>query len=314
MIRKTRTKKPFFHIMLEERDAPRQKRKDDKMAIFYNRATISFNGQSLNSNQVSGEILEALTMTKTAISGSYGIGDSVAYAVSIVNSAATAINGLTLTDNLGAYTVGATTVVPLTYRDGSVIYYIDGALQPAPTVSGTDNLVISGINIPAGSNATLIYEAIANGYAPLAAGSSITNTATVTGGGIATPLTDTATVDVTEEPDLSIAKAICPAVVTDNGQLTYTFIIQNTGNTAVITTDNLTVTDNFDPVLSGIVVTLNGATLAEGTGYTYDETTGAFATLPGIVTVDAATYVQDPTTGLITVNPGVSVLTVSGTV
>ena len=293
---------------------PHKKRKDDKMAIFYNRATISFNGQSLNSNQVSGEILEALTMTKTAISGGYGIGDSVSYAVSIVNSAMTAINGLTLTDNLGAYTVGSTTLVPLTYRDGSVLYYIDGVLQPAPAVSGTDTLVISGINIPAGSNATIIYEAIANGYAPLAAGSSITNTATVTGGGITTPLTDTATVDVDEEPDLSIAKAICPAVVTDNGQLTYTFIIQNTGNTAVTATDNLTVTDNFDPALSGIVVTLNGATLAEGTGYTYDEATGAFATLPGIVTVDAATYTQDPVSGLITVNPGVSVVTISGTV
>ena len=284
------------------------------MAIFYNRATLSFNGQSLNSNQVSGEILEALTMTKTAISGSYGIGDSISYAVSIVNSATTPISGLTLTDNLGAYTVGTTTVVPLTYRDGSVIYYINGVLQPTPVVTATDTLVISGINIPAGANATIIYEAIANGYAPLAAGSVITNTVTVTGGGIVTPLTDTATVAVNEEPDLSIAKAICPAVVTDNGQLTYTFIIQNTGNTAVTATDNLTVTDNFDPILSGIVVTLNGATLAEGTGYTYDEATGAFATLPGVVTVDAATYVQDPVSGIITVNPGVSVLTVSGTV
>ena len=284
------------------------------MAIFYNRATISYNGQSLNSNQVSGEILEALTMTKTAISGSYGIGDSVSYAVSIVNSGITAINGLTLTDDLGAYTVGTSTLVPLSYRDGSVIYYIDGALQPAPTVTTTDNLVITGINIPAGSNATIIYEALANGYAPLAAGSSITNTVTVTGGGIASPLTDTATVPVSEEPDLSIAKAICPPVVSDNGQLTYTFIIQNTGNTPITATDNLTVTDIFNPVLENISVTLNGTTLTSGTGYTYDQTSGEFATLPGIVTVDAATYTQDPISGLITVNPGVSVLTVTGTV
>lgn len=295
-------------------EASNYKGKDEKMAIFYNRATISYNGQSLNSNQVSGEILEALTMTKTAISGSYGIGDSVSYAVSIVNSGITAINGLTLTDDLGAYTVGTSTLVPLSYRDGSVIYYIDGALQPAPTVTTTDNLVITGINIPAGSNATIIYEALANGYAPLAAGSSITNTVTVTGGGIASPLTDTATVPVSEEPDLSIAKAICPPVVSDNGQLTYTFIIQNTGNTPIIATDNLTVTDIFNPVLENISVTLNGATLTLGTGYTYDQTSGEFATLPGIVTVDAATYTQDPISGLITVNPGVSVLTVTGTV
>lgn len=284
------------------------------MAIFYNRATISYNGQSLNSNQVSGEILEVLSMTKTAISGSYGIGDSISYAVSIVNTGATAINGLTLTDDLGAYILGGATLRPLTYRAGSLIYYIDGTLQPAPTATATDNLVITGINVPAGSNATIIYEAIANGYAPLEAGSSITNVVTVTGGGIADPLTDSATVAVSEEPDLSIAKAICPPVVSDNGQLTYTFIIQNTGNTAITAEDNLTVTDIFNPILENISVSLNGAPLVLNTGYTYDETTGAFATLPGIVTVDAATYTQDPTSGLITTNPGVSVLTVTGTV
>ena len=65
-----------------------KKRKDKKMAIFYNRATLTFNGQSLNSNQVSGEITESLTITKNAISGSYSIGDNIAYAISISNTAA----------------------------------------------------------------------------------------------------------------------------------------------------------------------------------------------------------------------------------
>ncbi len=284
------------------------------MAVFYNRATLSYNGQNLNSNQVSGEIVEALSMTKTAISASYSTGDSISYVINIVNSGATAINGLTVTDDLGAYTVGTQTLTPLTYRDGSILYYINGTLQAAPTVDATSGLVISGINVPQGGSVSLIYEAIANGYAPLAEGSSITNTATVTGAGIVEPLTDTATVSVISEPDLSIAKAISPPVISDNGQLTYTFIIQNTGNTAIVNTDNVIVSDLFDPILGNISVTLDGATLSEGTGYTYDETTGQFATVAGQITVDAATYAQDPTTGLVAINPGVTVLTVTGTI
>jgi archaellum component FlaG (FlaF/FlaG flagellin family) len=224
------------------------------------------------------------------------------------------LSGVTVTDDLGGYPFGGGTVYPLTYEVGSATLFIDGVLQPAPVVVAGPPLVISVITLPGGSDAVIVYQARANEYSNPVSGGTITNTATVTGGGIAAPLTDTATVPVTEEPDLSIAKAICPPVVTDNGQLTYTFIIQNTGNTAILATDNLIVSDNFNPILSNIAVTLNGATLVEGTGYTYDDTTGAFATLPGIVTVDAATYTQDPTSGLITVNPGVSVITITGTV
>jgi uncharacterized repeat protein (TIGR01451 family) len=304
----------FFSYNGREQMLKNSKQKDEKMALFYNRATLSYNGQNLNSNQVSGEIIEALTMTKTAITGTYGVGDSISYAISIVNSGATAINGLTLTDDLGEYIFQDLTLRPLTYRDGSVLFYIDGALQPAPTVTAVDDLVISGLNIPAGSNAIIIYETLANGFAPLVAGSTITNTATVTGCGIAEALTDTATVGVQDEPNLSIAKAICPAVVSDNGQLTYTFIIQNTGNTPIVATDNVIVTDVFNPALSGITVTFNGENWTAGTNYTYNEATGEFATLANAITVDAATYTRDATTGLITINPGVSVLTVSGTI
>lgn len=284
------------------------------MAIFYNRATLSYNGQSFNSNQVSAEITETIDMTKTAISGSYSTGSSVSYVLNIVNSGASAADGLSVTDNLGAYNLGSTTLVPLTYRSGSLLYYIDGVLQPTPTVTVGTDLVVSGINIPAGSNATLIYEATVNGFAPLAEGSSITNTATLNGCQAGSSISDTATISVRDEPNLSIAKAVCPEVITCSGELTYTFIIQNTGNTPIVATDDLIVTDLFDPALSGITVTLNGTTLTLGADYTYNETTGEFATLPGVITVDSASFVQDPVSGLITVNPGVSVLTITGTV
>lgn len=278
------------------------------MATFFNQATLSYGDNVTNSNITTGEVITGLTLTKTAASANYGDGDGITYVITLVNATGTDRTGVSVSDNLGVYTLGTTALVPLTYVDGSVLYYQNGVLQAAPTVNVGTDLVFSGITVPAGGNATIVYEATANGYAPLAAGSSITNTAT------SGELTDTATVGVREEAALTIAKAISPTVVSDNGQITYTFVIQNSGNLEAVATDNVTVTDTFNPILSDITVTLDGATLAEGAGYTYNEATGEFATVPGVITVPAATYVQNPTTGLITTTPGVAVLTVSGTI
>ena len=282
------------------------------MATFTNQATLIYNGQSTSSNVTTGEVLTGLTLTKTAITDTYGRDGRVAYIVTISNAGA-AVAGATLTDDLGAYTVGATTVYPLTYVTGSLLYYQDGALTAGAVAAGGPPLVITGIDVPAGGNVQLIYEAMTNEYTPLAVGATMVNTASLTGAGVAEPLEDTATVGAREDVALTIAKAICPTVVNDDGTLTYTFIIQNAGNTAVLATDNLVVTDTFNPILNPITVTLDGTPLAEGVGYTYDETTGEFATTAGTVTVPAATYTQDPT-GIYSLTPGVAVLTVSGTV
>lgn len=283
------------------------------MATFYNRATLSYNGRLTNSNVTEGEILEVLALTKNAISQSYGENESVVYAINLVNSGTSQINGITVTDNLGAYTVGSETVYPLSYVPASVRLFINGALAPQPTVSDGPPLVFSEITLPAGANATLLYEARTNEFTPLAEGSIITNTATASADGIA-PITDSAEITVESDTALTIAKAICPAVVTDNGELTYTFIIQNSGNTEAVATDDVIVTDTFNPILNPISVTYNGAAWAEGVNYTYDETTGEFATLPGQITVPAATYTQDSETGVITTTPGVAIITVTGTV
>ena len=74
------------------------------------------------------------------------------------------------------------------------------------------------------------------------------------------------------------------------------------------------VSDTFDPILSGITVTLNGEALTEGVDYTYNEATGLFATTQSRITVPAATYTQDPATGNWITVPGVAVLVVTGTV
>lgn len=73
------------------------------MASFTNMATLSYNGSQINSNVVTGELLDALTVTKTAVSGSYQPGDTVTYVVTLTNTG-TALTGLTLTDDLGGYT------------------------------------------------------------------------------------------------------------------------------------------------------------------------------------------------------------------
>lgn len=283
------------------------------MARFTNQAQLRYGSAVANSNIAVGEILEVLSATKTAVRGTYGQNDSVTYIVSIVNSGTAAINGLTLSDDLGAYTYNTATVTPLTYLDGTARYYVNGVLQAAPAVTAGPPLAVTGISVPAGGNAAIVYEAAVNEYAPQAAASTINNTATITGTGI-TPLTATATVTAENAPLLTITKSVSPVPVTENGTLTYTFLIQNTGNTAATATTAAVVTDTFNPILSDLTAAFNGTAWTAGTNYTYDETTGVFATQTGQITVPAATYTQDMATGAWIVNPGVSTLVVTGTV
>ena len=283
------------------------------MASFTNFATLSYNGGTTNSNIVTGEILEALTAVKTAVSANYSAGDRITYALSLVNTGTTAITDYTVTDNLGGYTVSANTVYPLAYNAGTVRYYINGVLQAAPTVTAGPPLTVTGLTVPAGGNAVLIYETTATNVAPLATGNSITNTATITGGGLTNAITAQATVETANSADLTISKALSPTTVTENGQITYTFVISNTGNTEATATDNVVVTDTFDPVLRNIAVTYNGTAWTEGTNYTYNAATGVFTTLAGQITVPAASFTQN-TDGTFTVTPGTATLVITGTV
>lgn len=284
------------------------------MPAFYNQATLTYNNQTTLSNIVTGELVEVLSAAKTAASQSYRAGDTVTYAVSIVNAGSAAYTNLTVTDDLGAYPLGTGTLVPLDYVEGSVRLFVNGILQPAPTVADTQPLTITGINVPADGDAVLIYSATANQYAPAAAGSVISNTATITGAGLSAPIVATDTLPVDVAATLGIIKAINPVNVVENEPFTYTFTIQNSAATPAEATDNVTVTDTFDPIVEIQSVTLNGMPLAEGTGYTYNAATGAFATVPGVITVPAATVMQDPATGAWMVTPGQAVLTVTGTI
>ena len=284
------------------------------MAIFSNQATLTYNGNSTNSNIAYGEILDVLVATKTAVEGTYTPGQIVTYVVTLRNTGTAALTGLTVTDDLGGYDFGGTTVYPLTYEAGSVALFTNGVPQAAPAVTAGPPLAFTDITVPAGGDVVLVYQAQANAFADPAEGGTINNTVTVTGDGLSAPITATETVGVDVAPLLTITKSITPAQVVDNDRVTYTFVIQNSGNQAVVATDNAMITDTFDPILTGLAVTFDGATWTQGVQYNYNEATGLFTTVAGQILVPAATYVQDPATGAYTATPGIATLVVTGTI
>ena len=284
------------------------------MAIFSNQATLTYNGSSTNSNVVYGEILDVLVATKTAVEGTYTPGQIVTYVVTLRNTGTGVLTGLTVTDDLGGYVFNGTTVYPLTYVDGSAALFTNGVPQAAPAVTAGPPLVFTGISVPAGGDAVLVYQAQANAFADPAPGGTVVNTVTVTGDGLNAPVTATETVDAAVDAALTISKSVTPARVVDNDRITYTFVIQNSGNQPVVATDNASVSDTFDPILTALSVTFDGAVWTQGVQYNYNEATGLFTTVPGQILVPAATYVQDPVTGAYTATPGIATLVVTGTV
>ena len=284
------------------------------MAIFSNQATLSYNGTSTNSNIAYGEILEVLTATKTAIEGTYQPGELVTYVVTLRNTGAAPLTGLTITDDLGGFTFNGTTLYPLTYEANSAALFIGGVPQAAPTVTAGPPLVFSGITVPAGADAVLVYQARANEFADPGIDGTIVNTVTVDGPTSCASATATATVTSEAAPQLTITKSISPAQVLCNGQVTYTFLIQNFGTTPLVATDNAVITDTFNPILTDLVVTFNGAAWTQGVQYSYSQLTGQFSSVPTFITVPAATVTQDPNTGAYSVTPGTATLTVTGTI
>ena len=283
------------------------------MATFSNRAILSYNGVTTASNTVTGELIGALTLEKTALAGSYAAGDSITYTISLVNSGSTALEGLTLTDDLGSFSSGGAELQPLTYVDGTAALFINGLPQAAPSVNADDGLVFTGVSVPAGGNALIIYETEVNSYAPLSAGSVIENTVTASGAQLQNPVGASESVAVSSEPQLSVIKSMYPLTVLENGTLTYTFVIENAGNAPAAAGDALSLGDTFSPILSELSVSLDGSPLASPADYAYNSVTGEFSTVPGVITVPAAVFTR-ASDGSLGVTPGRTTLTVSGRV
>ncbi len=295
--------------------AAQSQRKDRlNMARFTNQAQLSYNDTVVNSNITVGEIIESLTVTKTSIGTTYENGSEPVYIISIINTDDEAVTGVTVSDDLGAYTPGTVTFYPLEYEAGSVRLFTNGVLGPAPAVAVGPPLVFSGITIPANGNVIIIYRSTLTDAAPLGLDGEITNTVTVTADELTFPVTASTTITTSNSPRLAITKSMDPTRVSDGDRLTYTFTIENFGNSPATIDYNVTVRDTFLPILYDITVTYNGTTWTTPANYRYSETTGVFATVPGQITVPAATFTQDPATGIVAVTPGVSTLVVTGTV
>ena len=265
------------------------------------------------SNIATTVLNDTLTGEKTVLEADYRAGENLTYIITLTNSGTSALTDVAVTDDLGTYAVSPTLdATPLTYG-GAVLLYINGVLGATitPTVD-EDSVTFVIPSIPAGATAMLIYDANVNAAAPLTSGSAIVNTAAVSGAGITDSPELTARVEAEDYADVSVFKEMTPNPVTEGSLLTYTFTIENYGNTEAT---GLVLTDAFDPAPAGITVTVDG-TVIPPSDYTYVDGT---LTLPAAgsgyeITVPAATFTRNDATGEFTVTPGVRVITVTGTI
>jgi hypothetical protein len=280
------------------------------MATFTNQALLTYsNNRTALSNIANGNISEPVVMTKRALNNDYVSNDDVTYVITITNSSSSTLTNLTFTDDLGAYSYGPVpiTLYPLTFV-GPVLYYINGV--PSANIVPTQTsptLVLTIPSVPALGNVTLVYEVNVNQYAPLGVDDTITNTAAITE---LTGVSATATIETEDIPQLAITKSISPNPIIDNQTATYTFIIENYGNTE---SDDVVLTDTFNPIINNITVTVDGNPLDVNTDYTYNASTGLLTTVAGSLTVPAGTISQD-STGVVTVTPGSITVVVTGTI
>lgn len=281
------------------------------MAIITNQANLTYTygstTASVASNVATAEMNAALSAAKRVLDESYRLNSDLTYILSFENGGSSAITDLPVLDNLGAYTPEDATapVQPLTYT-GPAALYIDGVFSAELTPAVQEYGILFTIpEIPAGSNALLVYQATVNGFAPLAPGSEIENTASI---GTTDPLTVSATVPAASYADVSITKEMAPDPVSTGDTMTVTFTIENRGNGEAT---DLQLVDDFPLALSDVGVTVNGAPLSD---FTFENNT---LTLPSgtqtTLSVPAATFTQDET-GAVAVTPGRLTVVMTGTV
>ncbi len=279
------------------------------MPAFTNQAKLSYDSRTALSNIATGNISDPFVLTKRAVNDDYIFGDDVTYVLTITNSSGAPMTNVTVTDDLGAYSYGPIpiTIYPLTYV-GPILYNRNGVPQAnIVPVSTSPTLEFVVPLVPAGGNAELIYEVDVNQYAPLDVNDSIVNHAAIPS---LTGIEAEEEIFTEDIPLLSITKSISPNPVIDNQTVTFTFIVNNYGNTE---SDDVIFSDTFNPVLTGVTVSVDGTLLVLGTDYTYNTLTGFLTTLAGRLTVPEASYSQD-SSGIVTTTPGFITIVVTGIV
>lgn len=262
---------------------------------FTNTATLSYNESTVYSNLVTGEVVSPISMTKSASANEYVPNGQLQYTITIYNSSETAYSGLSLLDNLGSYTFMGFSRFPLSYIDNTAelnYYSSTGIVSGAVNVASSTDGITFTFDMPGNTVAILNYDVSTTIFAPLSAGSSIVNTAVLSGNAPRLPLTDSLTLPVAQRVDLEITKNASenPTI----GQpFTFTFTVLNYGNIGISATDYVVISDQLNPALTDLVVYANGVLWTEGNQYVYDETLYYFQTQYGAIQLSAATFSQD---------------------
>ncbi len=274
------------------------------------RLNFQYNDQtgSVLSNIATAVLLDPVAVDKNSIESTYRPGDELTFIVSFVNSSASALTNVVVTDDLGTFDFGTGSVTPLDFVE-SAVYYVNGIYAGTLTPDVTDDSVSFTIaSVAAGANVVIVYKAQVNDSAQFTVGSEITNTVTVTADGLTAEVSASNTVTADEYADVRITKTMVPSSIVDGSLITYEFDIFNYGNTEAT---NIVLTDQFDPAPTNITVQINGDTIDPGL-YTY---VNGLLTLPTDVTtlsLPAAEFTQNPVTGEVTVVPSSVNITVTG--
>ncbi len=286
--------------------------------IITNRAVVNYNFGSVSdtaiSNVTSTVLNGPLSIEKNSLTSNYRIGSLVTYLITVSNPSSNTTGAVTVTDNLGNFVLNGATVTPLTFVSPASLFINGVFISEINPVISANKITFTLNSIPAGSNAQIMYQARINDRAPLASGSSITNTSTVTfvcNCPCETAVSDSHTIYADEFADLRITKSVCPNPVICGEELTYFIDVYNYGT---IPATDVILTDTFTPPLTDIRVTINGV-LIPAEDYDY---IGGTLTLPNEtgeeIIVPAATFTLDNETGVVSVEPGHVQITVIGTI
>lgn len=281
-----------------------------------NQASITYDYNGLSGTAVSNiatvTLLDPLTVGKTALGDTYTAGEEITYILTTNNTGSAALNNIEIEDNLGTYSCngGMNRVTPLTYT-GPAFLYINGGFTASLTPEiGSDCVVFTIPSLPANSNAIIVYKAETNEFAPLTKDSTITNVATWSTASLNGELTASETIKVEEYADVTIQKDMSPDPVQENCYLTYTFTLNNYGNTEA---ENVVLSDVFsNPIPRNLTVSVNGTPVPPGY-FSYNN--GVFI-MPSLnsppLRIPAARIVQDENTCVVSIIPGATTVVVTG--
>ena len=285
------------------------------MATIENFATVSYTSGGVTETKVSNlaeiGLTSAVALTKTSLGETYGEETVLTYILTVINTSSSEITNISITDDLGTFTFGASELTPLTYTPPALLLIdgVDSSSDLTVNSSLPSSLVFTFPSLPANSSANIIYRTTVNEFAPLELNSSITNTATLESNSDCADGSASETVTVAAAANVSVFKQMSPNPVVCGDLVTYTIRIYNYGN---IPAENVQLTDNFDPAPTNISVYRNG-TILNATDYTYEN---GLLTIPATssqsVSVPAATFVRDTESGTVSVIPGMIEYVITG--